>query len=493
MWGLMSRTLRAARTKAINFSRDDAGTIVMYAVAVPVFAGMVAVGAETGNFYRIKRQMQNAADAAALSASTDSLAGKPTSTIISDAQYEAQRNGFSNGVGHVSVTVNSPPTSGPNAGSPGAVEVVIQKSSQSFVFGSALSAFLGHTNSPFTLKARSVAAQSSYTKSGQTTTTTTSTSYVGCLVALTKDNEQGISFSNFNNYKSDCGVLSNGTASTNDANASISFNSFNTANFQSIYSRGSFFTANSNKVTYGSTPQVNQSAYVVDPYASLPDSTTTPLTSSCDQTNYKAPSGSSVTLTPGTYCGGLKINGGVNTVYLQAGIYYIAGGDFDIENVNNVSCSNCVDGTSGVTIILTKAPGYSTIGGFIITSENNVTLSASPSGTYKGVLVYQDRAATQGTMASTSGIFTLYSLNNAKLAGAIYFPQNKIDISSLNNAGNSTQGCTVWVGRYVKFSNYNNNWIAGCGLFGTTPAGIQTTTTTTSTGPVTVTASRVVE
>ncbi|MBS0223457.1 MAG: hypothetical protein JSR91_22235, partial [Proteobacteria bacterium] len=41
--------------KAKSVGRDEAGTVVMYVVAVPVFAGMVAAGAETGNFYRMKR------------------------------------------------------------------------------------------------------------------------------------------------------------------------------------------------------------------------------------------------------------------------------------------------------------------------------------------------------------------------------------------------------------------------------------------------------
>jgi Flp pilus assembly protein TadG len=497
MWRAISRTFGAVRAKAKSLGRDEAGTVVMYAVAVPVFAGVVAVGAETGNFYRLKRQMQNAADDAALAASIDSLAGKPTSTVIADAQYEAQRNGFANGASNVTVSVNTPPTSGNYRTTPGAVEVVITKGSQSFLFGNALNAFLGHTSNPFTLTARSVAAQSTYTKSGQTTNTTTNTTTttnsVGCLVALTPNAEQGVNLSSFNNFTSDCSVLSNGTASTNDSNASIYASNFNTAYFKSIWTRGSFQTASSNKVTYD-TLLTSQTTSIVDPYASLG----TPSPGACTYNNFTAPKGSSVTLNQGTYCGGLVINGGVNNVYFTPGTYYIANGDLYITNVNGVSCPSCVDGQTGVTIILTQTTGnYSDIGGFRIVSDNNVTLSAPPSGTYKGVLVYQDRNAPIGTMTSTSKIFTLSSLNNAKLSGAIYFPNNRIDISSLNNSGNSTQGCTVWVGRYIKFSSYNNNWIAGCSLFGTTPMGYQTTTTTTTTttgtAPVQVTTSRVVE
>jgi hypothetical protein len=83
-------------------------------------------------------------------------------------------------------------------------------------------------------------------------------------------------------------------------------------------------------------------------------------------------------------------------------------------------------------------------------------------------------------MTSSSKIFTVASLNNATLSGAIYFPKNRIDISSVNNfGGNASTGCTIWVGRYIKFSAFNNNYKGGCATYGTQPVGIATTTTTT--------------
>ena len=53
---------------------------------------------------------------------------------------------------------------------------------------------------------------------------------------------------------------------------------------------------------------------------------------------------------------------------------------------------------------------------------------------YAGVLFYQDRRVPNGTMSSTSKIFTISSLNTVTLTGAIYFPNNRIDISSINNS-----------------------------------------------------------
>jgi selenophosphate synthase len=72
------------------------------------------------------------------------------------------------------------------------------------------------------------------------------------------------------------------------------------------------------------------------------------------------------------------------------------------------------------------------------------------------------------------------------LSGAVYFPQNRIDISTINNIGGSpTTGCTIWIGRYIKFSSYNNNYKGGCEIYHTKPAGITTTTTTTTTSSTT--------
>jgi hypothetical protein len=117
----------------------------------------------------------------------------------------------------------------------------------------------------------------------------------------------------------------------------------------------------------------------------------------------------------------------------------------------------------------------------MISSENTVTLNAPSTGTYAGVLFYQDRHVTPGTMSSTSKIFTLTSLNTATLNGAIYFPNNLISISSLNSVGSNANGCLVWIGRYLKFSSYNSAYKAGCSTYGTTPVGLTTNTTVSKT------------
>ena len=468
-----SRALSVAQSKWRRL-RLTSGSVLAYMVVIPVLAGALAIGVETGELYRVKHQMQGAADDAVLVAAFDIINGKSASAVA-DADYEAQRSGFTDGAGTVNVAVNIPPTQGPNVSTPNAVEVVITKT-QGLTFASVLNP----ASTGYALTARSVAVPVTTTTTTNTTTTTSSTSSVGCMVALTPNSEQGISLSSMNNFKADCALISYGTATgTAAGTASIgitNYNNFTLSGGGMIWSRGSLFTDNYNHFNANGTPQTNQTTTIVDPYSGLG----APSPGTCTYTNYVEPAGNSLTLSPGTYCGGLSLTNKSN-IYFTAGTYYITNGDLVLRADNNVSCSNCSNGT-GTTFVLTQTSGNNAdIGGVSITSENNITLNAPNSGTYQGVLFYQDSRAAKGTMASTSKIFTLSSLSNATLSGAVYFPNNAINISSINNiGGTASTGCTIWVGRYLKFSSYNNNFKGGCSTYGTTPVGIQTTTTTTT-------------
>ena len=154
-----SRAFRSARLTWQRLLKDERGSVLAFFVAIPVVAGTVAVGVETGQLYRTKRQMQGAADAAALAGTIDKVNGGTNTSATAAALYEAQRNGFQNGVGGVTVTVNAPPTSGSNVSTANAVEVIVAKPS-SFALAKVLSSALGNS---FSMTSRSVAAQSSVT------------------------------------------------------------------------------------------------------------------------------------------------------------------------------------------------------------------------------------------------------------------------------------------------------------------------------------------
>ncbi len=91
-------------------------------------------------------------------------------------------------------------------------------------------------------------------------------------------------------------------------------------------------------------------------------------------------------------------------------------------------------------------------------------------------------------MTATSKIFAINTTNDATLTGAIYFPNNAIRIASIASTNaTSSNGCAVWIGRYIHLEQLRSNYIAGC-TSATTPAGYQTTTTTTT--PTTTTTTK---
>jgi hypothetical protein len=146
---------------------------------------------------------------------------------------------------------------------------------------------------------------------------------------------------------------------------------------------------------------------MVDPLASLPP----PTFSGCDHTGFSS-GGGTVTLNPGVYCNGISITNG--TANFNPGTYILNGGGLTISGSSNVY-------GSGVLFYNTSS-GYPfkpiTIMGGTYTS-----LSAQTSGTYMGILFFQDRSITSTTPNSISGGSDL------AISGTIYMPTGVLSFS----------------------------------------------------------------
>jgi Flp pilus assembly protein TadG len=479
MMQMALRMLRGAARRGRRFYRDEKGSIIGFLAILPILIGVAAVGIETGQLYRVKRQMQGAADAAAMAAAIDKAAGKSTDVVLATARYEAFRNGFSNGVNNVTVTAAAP-TSGSHMSMPGAIKVEITKQVK-FSLGAFFVNRAGGTNNPFNIKSTAVAAMGTYSQSS-------SSGADGCLLAMTKNAEQGINFTGFSSFTADCTIAANSSATGTGSNAAVNMSNFSSATVKQIWARGAVtVTGNVTYTDPNGGPAPNQSTYISDPYATI-GPVNLPATTICDETNYSKGNTSTVTVTMNpsgskVFCGGLTVRS-ASTVNFSPGVYYIAGGDLYLSSVSTVSCPTCTP-DNGIAFVLTQI-GTDTadagIGGVMITSDSTITFNAGKSnnGRFNGILFYQDPRATTGTMSSTSKIFTVSSLSNATLSGAIYFPNNRIDISSISNFGGSpTTGCTIWLGRYLKFQSFSRTYKGGCANYGTTAPTITVTSTYT--------------
>lgn len=183
---------------------------------------------------------------------------------------------------------------------------------------------------------------------------------------------------------------------------------------------------------------------VIDPYANA----SFPTFGGCTQQNFSTKD--TITIAPGVYCGGMKLNAGAN-VTLNPGIYYLDGGNLSVNGGATLT-------GSGVTLVFTSQNRN----GFATASINgNATVNLTPpkNGTTGGIVVFGDRHIPTGTVFKFNGGSTQY------LGGAIYVPTGSIDYSG----GSSTStSCTQLIGNTVTFTG-NSALALNCNSYGTKP------------------------
>mgnify|MGYP003392990739 CR=1 FL=1 len=397
--------------KAILSSRfyksQDGGIMLAWTVILPIVIGMVGLGVETGSWYLSKRNLQTAADTAALSGARETTTAKRTSA----AQYSVTQNGFPSGSG-VTVTVNNPPLAGGYTSDSNAVEVVLSK--QQLLSFSSL--FLGAST---VVTARAVAVKQ------------TAGSGSGCVMALA-NNGTGINIGgNANVNMPSCTLISN-----SDVTASENFSGSSVTNVYTLYTEGNYRLTGGASLTTSVAPTIN-GAETPDPYSNM----TVPSYSGCNNNNFST--SSTVTLSPGVYCNGFKLTSHAN-ITLNPGTYIIDGGSFDI------GAQSTLTGT-GVTFIFTSSSnsGYPDV---TVNGGATVSLSAPTTGEYSGVVFYQDRNAPTGISSKFNGGSTM------NINGTIYMPKGDL---TFNGGSAISAACTQIVSNTVSF--LGNNYIkANC-------------------------------
>ena len=101
--GILRRTAPRASRLFGRFYRDTGGAIaVMVVLLVPVLIGMMGISVDVSLWYMVKRELQNAADAAAVSASLEIVSGNTVGAKLA-AKFDAERNGFDTADGGMSI------------------------------------------------------------------------------------------------------------------------------------------------------------------------------------------------------------------------------------------------------------------------------------------------------------------------------------------------------------------------------------------------------
>jgi len=132
----------------------------------------------------------------------------------------------------------------------------------------------------------------------------------------------------------------------------------------------------------------------------------------------------------------------VTNIVFSPGQFVLRDGGLSINGSMTVS-------GDGVTFFNTYASNVSKYSGISITGSGTVTLRAPTSGTYKGLLFYQNPSVTW----SSSNGSTIAGAANSVYDGIIYFPTTDLTYSGNSSTSSSgTDGYTVLIGYNVKIN-----------------------------------------
>jgi Putative Flp pilus-assembly TadE/G-like len=353
----------------MNAHRQRGQALVFAALGLVAVTGIVGLAIDMGYLRYTKRRLQTAADSAAIAAASELNRGDYTAAAMNDSKA----NGFENGKNGVTVSA-FPPTDPPFAGKPNHIEVQVQDDAPTFFMR------LFNVNHA-RLNATAVARLGSSK---------------GCVYSLGLLG--GIDV-NANVNAPTCGVIDN-------ALLNIGGGCLNAASI------GVVLPLLGGCVTPVPVGGIDPSA---DPLAYL----VAPGVGGCNFTNVTINSntGNPVVLTPGVYCGGIKVDPkNVDAVMFMPGLYILQGGGILIQGAANVS-------GDGVTF-------YVAGGGSVqINGSGNIALTAPATsllaGIPGGILFFQDRNDAQN--AKITG-------TNMLLTGTLYFPSAKLNLGGNGNA-----------------------------------------------------------
>jgi len=372
--------VKGLKSKPERKRRDESGqALILFALGLAVLLGMAALTIDVGLAYVARRDMQNAADAAAMAGADALLAGQSSVLATNAARDLALQNGYDNAAADVTVTIYLPPISGPHSGDSDFIEVII-----AHPIDTLLAPAVGVTS--FDISARAVAGIDRTPKPYS-------------IITLSHTACQSMQFNGQVNLTiTDAGTLTNSEC---NVDAFSTNGTINVATAANDVVGGWNMTGNSGDV---SLPP-SRAGHYDDPLIGVPVPTPTSAPVQTCPTYGGKPG--TVTLQPGVYdctidtpgqwglqfepgdyyiTGGIVINGGGDVTFGQ-GLYFLQGQGLIITG-------NGVVTGDGVTFYIDE-------GQVTLTGNGDTHLTAPTSGTYEAIVIFQNRTLT--TTVNMSG------------------------------------------------------------------------------------------
>ena len=360
-------------------SQVHGGIAVTFSLTLPVLLGVVGVASDYAMLTKVRTELQNAADAAALAGAREiplsmSNAKQVESAVRSFAAYQLTQNSAATlgDLARIKIAL--------------AVEVVDDFTAVKVTISEEWSPFFMHF----------------VAKSVTPVTVRSQARYVGrnniCILGLSTGSTAVYLDKGSRLTGNNCGVFSNSVKS-----AGLQIDSAAIAKATIFCSAGGATV--SGAAIVNPTP-ITDCPPIPDPLLKR----AAPSFGSCDH-NDKIINGGSKTLDPGVYCGGLVISG-MSNVTLNAGTYVIKDGGLIISGKATVT------GTSvGFYITGTAAPA-------VFSAMTHISLTAASDGPMAGLLMFEDRKL-------VSKLRHRISSDDARmLLGTIYLPVGSLVIDS---------------------------------------------------------------
>ena len=411
--------------------RDRRGnSLAIAGAALPLVLGSAGLASDTIQWTLWKRQLQRAADSAAMAGVYAKASGHAVgtctdisgSTYTNPVAYDLKKNMKLKMT--PTCVVTNPPSSGTYASDANAVRVALTVSRKLSFSGLFLPA------AP-TIRATSLA------------TVVPSGTY--CVVSLEDQAVTGINATGSTDVDLGCGMITNSTS----MNAAVATGS-------------SEVTASPIAAVGGIPASSHWGAGTVlqpftlaqeDPFKDVP----MPTPNNCTNAPNNQPNDPPLTITnpnndsdPGVRCfkSDLDVKGNIT---MEPGVYIFDGADLSMTNTGaKLTCMGCT------FIFTTSTSDASKIGAPDI-NGGEIDLKAPDTGTYKGVIFYQDRRAEANNQVKINGN------NNSYLEGAFYFP--RAELTFQGTAGMDSK-CLQLVSKRVVFtgnSSITNNCPTGSG------------------------------
>lgn len=362
-------------------------------IALVVIIACVAISGDVGFLQYQKGLMQTAADSAAIAAAQELNYGD----VVAAGRADAASNSFTNGQNGVTVAINNPPLSGPNANNAGYVEAIVSQPVSTFFLR-----VLGYTS--VNVSARAVSSLGN----GPNCIYVTDPSAANAMLlngVITMQSSCGILVDS----SSSTGLLANGVINITAAAIGV------VGNYQAV-----------GTVSLIPTPKTGMIP-ASDPLASV----TAPTVGACNHTNFTLNGNTGSAAAPyqmyaGVYCAGILFNGNTYANF-NAGTYVLAGGGMTING-------NAWLTGAGITFYnTTGSGGYQAI---LFNGNVAANLSAPTSGPLEGILFFQDRSIPSSAAGST-----INGNSSSTFDGALYFPTTQLTY----NGNSSASGYTIIV------------------------------------------------